>query len=146
MRLSCLKALVLSIAVAGCREGTAPPPGTTLGLYVLESISGQPLPAIKLAIPGDTIRVIRSTVTLDLAGKAAFVDDVSIVQHNSPAVESTSIYTLAFRIIGNSVAFNCVPPVDCATLPVGKISGSTLTLSGGQNPAAVLLYRLSQAY
>ena len=133
--------MILSIAVAGCREGTAP--GTTLGLYVLKSINGQPLPAIKLAIPGDTIRVIRSTIMLDFTGNAAFVDDVSIVHLTPPAVEDTAVYTQAYRIIGDSVAFNCIGPVDCATLPVGKISGSTLTLSGGLNPAAVLLYQLS---
>jgi hypothetical protein len=142
MRLLSQKVLVLALALAtGCHETTAPVSGFEIGVYVLNSINDQPLPAIKFASPGDTIRVVRSTVTLTTAGRAEFSDSLSTVHLTSPPIESISTYTLDFRISGTSITFVCEAPVDCATLPVGIVSSSTLTLTGGLDPEAVLLYR-----
>jgi len=78
MQLSRKKVLLL-LGVAfttACRETVAPLPGTISAFYVLQTFNGQPLPTIQRVVPpGDTVRVLLSTIAFDRTAQAEFSTD-----------------------------------------------------------------------
>jgi hypothetical protein len=147
MRLSCRKILLLlGVALtAACHDGTAPLPGTISAFYVLQSFNGQQLPTIKRVVPpGDTVRVLLSTITFDRKGQATFSDDLIVSHPGSPPIRSTVTYTLGYKISDESIAFYCIGPLDCITQPVGILAGTMLTLNGGVDQSLQLYQRSSQ--
>lgn len=138
MRLPCWKTFVLAfVFTAACHETTGPQFGIRYGLH---SVDGGPLPAIQRIIGSDTVRVVRSVITLGGKGIATFSDDLITVHLNSPPVANTAVYSVGYDIKGDTIAFYCVGPLDCIGLPTGVISGQTLTVSGSYLSPRVFLY------
>ena len=150
MRLSCEKAFVLALTLTvACHESTTPPP-LIAGVYLLESINSQPTPATVWASEGDTITVISGNLNLDGAGKAVLVEHVRFVHPNTGAGEATDTTGYVYRItrhrlIGYDVAFDrsppCPPNALCVGPPIGRVVGSTLTLSYDEFATRPYLYR-----
>jgi hypothetical protein len=147
MQLSRKKVLLL-LGVAfttACRETVAPLPGTISAFYVLQTFNGQPLPTIQRVVPpGDTVRVLLSTIAFDRTAQAKFSDDLLVSHLSSPPTRSTVTYTLGYRITDDNVVFYCIGPLDCIGQLVGTFAGTTLTLSGGLDQSLQLFKRSPQ--
>jgi hypothetical protein len=152
MRLSCLKAFLLAVPLTmACRETTAPSRMVSR-FYVLESISGQPVPAVLFASEFDTTRILWSTLSLDADGKAVRVEHVSSVSTTSGSKETTNTTLRHYEIIGDSItlspANSCSCCFPCALIlnQVGKLTDSALTLTYDvMAPQPIYLYRLVKA-
>jgi hypothetical protein len=153
MRLPCEKALLLLFAsTVGCREATTP--STTVSrIYVLETLNGQPLPAILSAGQSDTTRVLWATLTLDATGTAVIIEHRLRVSPTNVADEATFTSRFDYRITGDSItvgsfqACQCCLPCAFPLEQVGRVTGTTLTLTFRINPPPpTYLYRLAQTY
>jgi hypothetical protein len=145
MRLSCQKLFFLSLAfMMACSDSTAPP--STTGVYVLESINGQPPPINIFVGAQDTTTVLWSSLTFDAAGQAVLVERMS---HAHPGEVTVGTYTTSYsyRISGDEIIFDYSPPCPpnalCVEPPKGVAIGTQLILSYG-TPAfrPPSLYRL----
>jgi hypothetical protein len=143
MRLSCQKAFVLVVALTmACHETTAPPTRVT-ALYVLQSIGGEPLPAVFSSRSGETATVFWATLNLDAAGNAAMAEhrrrESSTLQQ-----EGTNTRLTDYDIVGETITIGppCPhdPLVDCFPKRVGQIKDSILTLSGELGEPHTLVY------
>jgi hypothetical protein len=142
------KKILLLLGVAfttACRETVAPLPGTISAFYVLQTFNGQPLPTIQRVVPpGDTVRVLLSTIAFDRTAQAKFSDDLLVSHLSSPPTRSTVTYTLGYRITDDNVVFYCIGPLDCIGQLMGTFAGTTLTLSGGLDQSLQLFKRSPQ--
>src|SRR3982074_940571 len=103
MRLSCLKVLLPVIGLTmACHESTAPP-RTVSGMYLLESVNGQPVPAIVYAEPADTSFMVSATLTLDIAGNAVRSEHWRYVYQPNRIDEGTFMANLHYRIAGDNI-------------------------------------------
>lgn len=147
MRLSYQKAFLFSaLLTMACAEST-PPPGTVSRQYLLESINGQPLPALLSAAQADTTRILWATLSLDVAGNAYSADHWRRVYPPNQTEEATLALQLEYRITGDDITVGSFKPCPsnalCMGNKVGKITSTTLTLAYTDNPtAAVYVYRL----
>jgi hypothetical protein len=147
MRLSCQKTLLLVAAVTmACHESTAPPQ-TVSKLYVLETINGQPLPAVLNAGQGDTTRVVWGTVILYSAGNAFTAEHWRRVYPPNPSEEGILSLQREYRIAGDNITVGSFTPCPinaiCEGNKVGKLTSSTLTLAYEHAGAPVYLYQLA---
>lgn len=95
MRLSCEKVfVVLAAATMACSEATGP--DLSERFYVLESINGQPLPAILSPIPEATVSVLSATLAFRANGEVIWTERRREVSDNVPR-EFTSTKTLYYR-------------------------------------------------
>lgn len=132
MRLSrwIMSFLALASTVA-CRDATAPPESVSAS-FVLESVSGQPLPAILFSDATSTRTVISSTLTLTMDGHAFMVESY---RDDSQGVVTTPTFaaTLDYRLHGNQIEIGsftpCGPADVCAANATGTLSNGTLTLN-----------------
>jgi hypothetical protein len=141
--------VVLTLSL-GCGEGTAPP--EISGVYLLESINGQPLPRIIHDSEGYTTTVVWSTLTFDAAGHAALVERIRQTSPGNPQTEITQTTGYAYHFIGDSIAFDysppCPPDALCIGPPAGRVvDGSTLHLSYPGDPPfrPVSVFRLAES-
>jgi hypothetical protein len=146
MRLSCLKALLPVVALTmACHESTAPPRMVS-GVYLLESVNGQPVPAIVVAGQADTNFVLSATVTLDPAGNAVTAEHWRYVYQPNQTEEGTLTLRLEYRITDHSITIGSFQPCPanamCIGNRVGKLIGTTLTLAYENPTAPLYLYRL----
>lgn len=146
MRLSRLKALFPVVALTmACHESTAPPRMVS-GLYVLESVNGQPVPAIVAAGQADTNFVLSATVSLDPAGNAVTAEHWRYVHQPNQTEEGTLILRQEYRITDHSITVGSFKPCPanaiCIGNRVGKLTGTTLTLAYENPTAPLYLYRL----
>src|ERR1700704_6065349 len=101
MRLSCLRALLPAVALTmACRDSTALP-RLASGLYVLERINGQGVPAIVIASKTDTSFMLSATLRLDGAGNAVRIEHGRYVYQPSHAEEGTFTANAEYRITGD---------------------------------------------
>ena len=145
MRLSCQKAVLFVAALTlACSEPTPPPVRLAAG-FMLESINGQPLPAVLNAGPGDTTRILSATISFDLAGNAFSADHWRRVYPVNRIEEATLSLRQEYRITGEDIAVGsftpCPPNALCIGNKIGKITESTLTLSYDDPTAPVYFYR-----
>jgi len=152
MRQLCLKVFVLALPLMiGCHDTTAPTTPNSR-LYILESIKGQPLPAITSAGAGDTVTMLWSTITLDPIGNAVEVVHQRQAYLAFPAEETTYAQRYEYKITGDSITVGsfqrCVDL--CPSNRVGLLSDSTVALTFGYSPyplnPTIYLYRLVKAY
>jgi hypothetical protein len=146
MRLPCLKAFLPVIALTmACHDSTAPP-RTVSGVYLLESVNGQPVPAIVYAEPADTSFMLSATLTLDVAGTAVRSEHWRYVYQPNRIDEGTFIANVHYRLAGDNITVGsfgtCPPNAICEGNKVGKLTSTTLTLSYDNPTAPVFLYRL----
>ena len=147
MRLSSQKALLfLTACTIGCHNATSAAQ-TTSRAYVLESINGRPLPAIWYAKDGDTSWTHWGKLSLDRDGNAVRVAYGTHTYHGTQAGGGTQTWRAKYRFRGDSIELGFRPcKAPCFVGDVGRISGSTLTLTPRTNPPRpwpVYLYRLS---
>ena len=149
MRLTCQKVLVLAAAVTmACNDTTAPPPTRVTALYVLQSIGGEPLPAIFSPRSGETATVFWATLNLDAAGNATFAEHRRR-ESSSFQQDRTSSRLTDYEINGETITIGppCPhdPLADCVPKRVGQIRDSILTLSGelGEPHTLIYEYRLA---
>jgi hypothetical protein len=136
MRLSCQKLFFLSLAFTmGCNDSTAPP--STTGVYMLESINGQPPPTNIFVGAEDTTTVFWSTLTFDASGHAVLVERMRHA-HPDEATEGTYTTRYSYRISGDEIIFDYSPPCPpnalCVEPPKGVVTGTQLILSYGTPP------------
>lgn len=130
MNLNCQTGfLILAATTIACSEPLTP--SSVSGFYVLESVNGQPLPAILSPIPEATISVIYGTVTLMSDANAFTVERRREVRQNVPS-ERTYTSNLRFVLDGNRIGFiiDCPPNANCISIE-GLISGSSLEVAYG---------------
>src|SRR5882672_2831991 len=148
MRLSCLRALLPAVALTmACTDSTAPS-RLASGLYVLESVNGQAVPAIVIAGQTDTSFMLSATLTLDGAGNAVRIEHWRYVYQPSHAEEGTLTANSEYRITRGNITVGSFQPCPanalCEGNKVGKITSTTLTLAYADNPTApVFLYRIA---
>lgn len=147
MRLSCLKVLLPGLALTiACTESTAP--RITSGVFVLESVNGQGVPAIVIASQTDTSFMLSATLTLDGAGRAVRSEHWRHVYQSNQVEEGTFTANVEYRITGDNITVGSFQPCPadalCEGNKVGKYTSTTFTLAYVNNPtAAVFLYRLA---
>ena len=148
MRLSCLRALLPAVALTmACSDSTSPP-RLASGLYVLESVNGQGVPAIVSASQIDTSFLLSATLTLDGAGHGVRSEHWRYVYQPNPVEEGTFTANVEYRITGDNITVGSFQPcpanANCEGNKVGKITSTTLTLAYANNPTApVFLYRIA---
>ena len=136
--------VALTSAVA-CHDATSPSPPTPERVYVLESVSGAPLPANL----GGSTTVVWSTLSLSDAGAATTVDHIKSEFQNVSS-ENTYVRHQQYKVFGDSIEIGsftpCPPGADCIGNTKGTISDSNVSLTIGYNPyptnPIVYLYRL----
>jgi hypothetical protein len=148
MRLSCLKALLPAVALTmACHESTSPP-SLASGVYVLESVNGQGVPAIVSASQIDTSFMLSATLTLDGAGHAIRSEHWRYVYQPNQVEEGTFTANVEYRLTGDNIAVGFFQPCPANAIyegnKVGKITSTTLTLAYENNPTSpVFLYRIA---
>jgi len=148
MRLSCLRALLPAVAFTmACHESTSPPPLAS-GVYVLESVNGQGVPAIVSASQIDTSFILSATITLDGTGHAIRSEHWRYVYQPNHVEEGTFTANAEYRITGDNITVGSFQPCPanalCEGNKVGEFTSTTLTLAYENNPTApVFLYRLA---
>jgi hypothetical protein len=130
-----------------CSDSTAPP-RLASGLYVLESVNGQAVPAIVIASQTDTSFMLSATLTLDGGGNAVRIEHWRYVYQPSHAEEGTFTANAEYRITGDNITVGSFQPCPanalCEGNKVGKYTSTTLTLAYANNPGApVFLYRIA---
>jgi len=130
-----------------CTDSTAPS-RLASGLYVLESVNGQAVPAIVIAGQTDTSFMLSATLTLDGAGNAVRIEHWRYVYQPSHAEEGTLTANSEYRITRGNITVGSFQPCPanalCEGNKVGKITSTTLTLAYADNPTApVFLYRIA---
>jgi hypothetical protein len=145
MRLFCREAFVFTAALTmACSDPTRPPERVSQ-FFLLESINGQPLPAIVNAAPGDTTRILSATVNFDLAGNAFTAERWRRVYPVNQADEATLTLDQKYRITRGTIIVGsftpCPPNALCIGNKIGTITESTLTLSYDDPNAPVYFYR-----
>jgi hypothetical protein len=145
MHLSCQKGFFLFAALTiACHESTT---AASRDLYLLETVNGQPVPAIVNASATDTTTLLGAQLTLDAAGKAEIRAQTRHVSTYAPPRVATDVSRYSYRILGDSIAFDFSPPCPpnalCARPPYGKLIGSTVNLFLAGNPDASYIYRLA---
>jgi hypothetical protein len=148
MRLSCLKALLPAVALTmACHESTSPPQLAS-GVYVLETVNSQGVPAILIASQTDTSFMLSATLTLDGAGHAVRSEHWRNVYQPNHVEEGTFTANAEYRITGDNITVGSFQPCPynalCEGNKVGKFTSTTLTLAYANNPTApVFLYRIA---
>jgi hypothetical protein len=145
MRLFCKEAFAVATAFTmACSEPTRPPERVSQD-FLLESINGQPLPAVVNAAPGDTTRILSATVSFDLAGNAFTSERWSRVYSVNQTDQGTLALQQEYRITSGEIVVGsftpCPPNAICAGNKIGTITESTLTLSYDDPTAPVYFYR-----
>jgi len=147
MRLTCRKCCPLVFALAlSCDEATGPPPPIS-ALYFLESVNGDPLPALIQHGGGATTTIFSSTLRFDGSGNAAITEFRRGTALGSPTIEGTFTSTYSYRVLGDSIAFDkkprCPDNAICVAPPGARLSDSRLTLlySGRPPVRPPLFYR-----
>jgi hypothetical protein len=141
-------ASLIGALAAACSDTTAPPPTRVTALYVLQSVGGQPLPAIFSPRSGETATVFWATLNLDAAGNAIFAEHRRRESSNFQQERTNSRLT-DYEINGENIAIGppCPndPLADCYPKRYGQIRDSTLTLSGeiGEPHTLIYEYRLA---
>jgi len=131
MRLSCQKAfLVVLVSTIACHDTTAPE-RISAG-FVLQSVNGQPLPAVLFSDATGTRTVVSSTLTLTMDGQA-FIGELYRQDSQGVVTQPTFTATLAYRLHGNQIEIGsftlCPPNALCAADATGTLSNGTLTLN-----------------
>lgn len=145
MRLAGKRAVFPAAATAAlvlaCHDSTAP---VSSEFYLLESVSGQRVPAVINADPGDTTTVLWASFVLDGAGKAVTATHFRRVYQTNPPEEGTYTLNWSYRIIGDSVAFYETTPCPanalCVGPPVGEFVDGKLLIHDPYPTAPVYLY------
>jgi hypothetical protein len=144
MRLSgrTMKFLVFALTIA-CHDATGPERITTF--YALQSVNGQPIPAVLFSEATRTRTVVSSTLRLDEEGHAFITESDT---ENLQGVVSNQIFTatLEYRLHGGQIEIGsftpCPPNALCAANATGTISNGILTLNNPlPAPNTVYVYR-----
>jgi hypothetical protein len=131
MRLSCQKAfLVLLVSTIGCHDTTAPERISTG--FVLQSVSGQPLPAVLFSDATSSRTVISSTLILTMDGHA-FMGESYRDDSQGIVTQPTFVATLDYRLHGEQIEIGTFTPCPmgsfCLENATGTLSNGTLTLN-----------------
>lgn len=134
--------LVLAPLSLGCRDSTAPP--LTYTSYSLESVNGQPLPAVigLKPIPEESISVVSATLQIYSNDRVEWVERRRELTNNGP-VETVFTRQFEYRRDGDNVQignFDCPPDALCAVYS-GVIIDSKLHLTVGRfSPTEPIIY------
>ena len=144
MRLSCQKAfLVLLVSTIGCHNTTAPE-RISAG-FVLQSVNGQPLPAVLFSDATRTLTVVSSILTLTMDGHA-FIGESYRQDSQGIVTQPTFVATLDYRLHGDQIEIGsftpCPPNALCAANATGTLANGTLTLNNPlPAPNKIYFYR-----
>ena len=105
--------LLLAALSLGCADSTAPEP--IHSFYVLESVNGQPLPAVLSPLPEESISVLSATLEFDSKDHVTWAERRRELSNNVPR---ETVYTtrLDYRRDGPTVEigyFDCPPNALC---------------------------------
>jgi hypothetical protein len=138
MRLSrrTLSLIAFPLALA-CRDTTAPE-RISEG-FVLQSVNGQPLPAVLFSDATRTLTVVSSILTLTMDGHA-FIGEVYTQDSQGIVTQPTFTATLDYRLHGDQIEIGSFTPCPmgsfCLENATGTLSNGTLTLN---HPRSALL-------
>lgn len=114
----------------GCRDTTGPK--TISAVFVLQSVNGQPLPAVVFSEAGRTRTVVSSILRLDQEGRAFITESDT---ENLQGVVSSQFFlaTLEYRLHGSHIEIGsftpCPPNALCAANATGIILNGMLSLN-----------------
>ena len=122
--------LVLASVAIGCADSTAPDP--TYVSYSLESVNGQPLPAvIRRPIPEESITVVSATLNIYSNDRVTWVEHQRELSGNGP-VETIFTRHFTYHRDGNSVELHPFPCPDAVCVGyTGVIIDSKLHFNVG---------------
>lgn len=115
--------------------------------YVVEAIDGHPLPSILIITGGDTSWIHWGKLSLYAHGKSTYRDSTTFSHRGVRAGGARNTAYAQYRIRGDTIEIGfrpCAAP--CFLGYIGRISGSTLTLSWATDPprkGPLYLYRLT---
>lgn len=142
MKLWCQKAfLILAVSAIGCSDPSGP--RSVAGVYLLESVNDQPLPA---PLGENAISVIYGSVILTEDANATTVERRRDARQNVPT-EFTLVSNYRYQLDGRWIdfIFDCPPHANCITIE-GMITDDVLTIAIGGFAASFLTvykYRLA---
>ena len=145
MRLSRSVALgVIAHVSIGCSDPVSPYPSS--GYYVLESVNGQPLPAMIVPIPEESISVLFGYLALDDdTDNALKAELLRELDRNIPR-ETHYSSTYTYRVAGNTIELfpRCPPAALCGSME-GVITDSAINLNvGPPSQSFTYLYRRAE--
>ena len=129
MRISRSIALgVIGLVSVGCSDTTSPRPAS--GYYVLESVNGQPLPAVIGPIPEESISVLFGYLALDDDSDNALTVELRRELDQNVPRETHYTSTFNYEIEGNTIELfpHCDETAFCGSID-GVISGDTVSLT-----------------
>ena len=137
MRLSRWRVSFLAFAsILACRDTTGPE--RISAFFSLQSVSGQPLPAVIFSDATITRTVVSSTLQLDTQGHA-IITEADREDAQGIVTEPIFTATLDYRLRGDQIEIGsftmCPPNALCASDATGTISNGILTLN---NPLPAL--------
>ena len=125
-----MMSFVIFASTVACRDTTAPPERISAS-FVLETVSGQPLPAILFSEPTRTLTVVSSTLTLTMDGHA-FMSESHRDDSQGIVTTPTFTATLDYRLHGDQIEIGSFTPCPigafCLENATGTLSNGTLTL------------------
>ena len=144
MRLSRQKAFLLVLASSIACSGTTAPE-TVSAFFVLQSVNGQPVPAVLFSEPTRTRTVISSNLILDKQGHAT-INEADREDLQGVVTESVLTATLDYRLTADQIEIGsftpCPPNALCAANATGTISNGALTLNNPlPAPNKIYVYR-----
>lgn len=95
----------IAMTLAGCSGDSTGPRATVVGDYVLISINGSPLPFVLVQIPGYSLRIMSSTLTLNTNNTFS----AAVTYQETEAGQTVTVSetcTGTYSVSGNSVAFS----------------------------------------
>jgi hypothetical protein len=134
MGLTGQKFLLLSALLFGCSDATAP--RYVAGYYVLESVNGQPVPAILYSDANQTYSIVSGTLFFDDDANAdVFLHRREVNQGTT--IEDRFAGILNYRLDGNTIEIDRFPPCPpnalCDTESfLGTLSETSLTIFVGR--------------
>lgn len=137
-----------SASILACRDTTAPE--RIFAGFVLQSVNGQPLPAVLFSDPTRTLTVVSSILTLTIDGRA-FIGESYTQDSQGIVTHPTFTATLDYRLHGDQIEIGsftpCPPNALCAANATGTLLNGTLILNNPlPAPTKVYLYRTGPTF
>jgi hypothetical protein len=131
MKQRLLIAVLVASAFAGCREPTTAR-GHYEGQYALESIAGEPLPAVAVESANETTRILSETIVLRSDGTGTITTSRQIERTGSSPLLETVEETLLFWIVDDHIELAPLCPGLCSAFYrppwIARLANGTLRI------------------
>jgi hypothetical protein len=136
----------LGVLAVGCSDSTGP--ALSERVFILQSINGQPLPAILSPIPEETVSVLSAALFFRTNNEVVWTEVRREASNNVPR-EVTYASTLDYRRMGDRVVIGAntiCRGIDLCPFSEGTLTDSGLSLTVGSfSPTIPIIYEFVEA-